>query len=295
MTQKEQTGLFFDVRKSQPKHLRDVGDSVHWTSVDDKGKKSGLWRSPHCYASIMNNLAQQEILCRSRPREKVLKTLPWHNRLRPHDYERLMNLHKEAGMIPQEVQIFSNRHGNCMLVPRAGYDRHTVYVTLCLYRYADSRPLTMKTILDLYDQLNLPWLQVYHYGMACRGVGPGHGFISFEGGISGSLGTNPATGMALCRFASLPLEERAKLKQGARGSTYEYMTAWTREVNLMIQAKLDSPGHWGHGNSFLRPQYMLRRTEQLLDPRLSSLYTDPSLTKEDFVRVMGQFREDDLQ
>lgn len=247
----------------------------------------------------MGVLADQAILCRSFPKQKVMMLRPWHNRLRPHDYERLMNLHKEAGMIPQEVQIFSNRHGNCMLVPRAGYERHTVYVALCLYRYADAKPLTMKTILDLYDQLDLPWLQVFHYGMACRNVGAGHGFISFVRGdcsyVGNEQGVNPATATSLCRFAHMPLEERAKLKQGKSDYTYTYTGQWTSEMNPPTKVKLDNPGHWNHGSTVNRPAIMLRNPEQILDPRLSPIYVDPSLTKEQFAEILGQFKEDELK
>lgn len=294
-----QTGLFFEVQKRQPKYLGDTGDGVRWTSTDSKGKEYSKWKYTACYAPIMGILGDQEILCRSSKKQKMALPLPWHNRLRYHDFERLMNLHKEAGMIPQEVRFFSTRDGNCMLIPRRGWDRHTVYVTLCLYRYADSKPRTMKTILDLYDQLNLPWLQVYHYGMACRNVGAGHGFISFVRGdcscFGNDQGVNPAAGATLCRFASMPLKERAKLKQGKSDYTYTYTSQWSSEINPMVQAKMVAPGRWNHGQSINKPQFMLRDAELLLDPRLSPIYVDPSLTKEQFAEILGQFKEDELK
>lgn len=46
MPQKEQTGLFFETQKRQPKYLRDTGDSVKWTSKDAEGKEYGKWPTP---------------------------------------------------------------------------------------------------------------------------------------------------------------------------------------------------------------------------------------------------------
>lgn len=273
--------LFSRVESRQPKHLADIGDAVLWDAVDKKGNHKGEWKYTDCYGTIMSNPGYYEITCRPYPKPKMGR---FRNRLTKTEYAQITDLFKEVGLIPDEVKCFTNWRGNMMVIPRKNWDRHTVYIALCLYRYMDSKPRTFRAALQIWRQTKLPWLQVFHYAMAHRGVGvgAGHGFTGFATGhnYGGGGGLNPATSMALCRFGATGLAARRReIPKKNPGFTYTFLQEIQNKLNPTTKKK----ERWSMVDV---PALQFRNLEQILDPHFSPLFTDPTIDAQGLREIM---------
>lgn len=236
-----------------------ASDYVTWTAFSEDGFEAGKWKYEYCYSPIMNHLGNYTIHCKPyQPRAGTSRMHPIHVMW-------FMRRCQNVGLIPQEIRIFLEPGvGTCMLIPREGWDRHTVYTALSLYRHCDCQAASMMTALRIHKQLGLPWLQVLHYTLAHLNHGTNHTFVGMDT-YSGMGKINPGTGMALRAFASLTTEERKGLPQP--GNTCNMFTALADVANP-------------------QRKYMYQTTEDILDPRYSPIYSDDRLGPEDLKRIM---------
>jgi hypothetical protein len=141
----------------------------------------------------------------------------------------------------------------------------------------------MLTALKIYEKLDLPWLQVFHYVMSTRGYGTEHSFIDMapDGGYSTTRGgINPAAGMSLLRFGQTPLDDPHLL--GTDGNTYAYFNELMCELNPKIP---DTNAKTAYGKPH-KPTYQYAHRESILDPHFAPLYTDPSLGAKELTQIM---------
>lgn len=283
-----QKGLFKTTYDKQPRHLGDRADEVSWRAQDQKRSMRGEGYTA-CYAPIMSTLGKHDIICWTHPRSKLYHRA-FGNQLSEKDFCKLIDLWKSVGFIPPEVWR-GRRKGigkNVMIIPRKGWDRHTVYVTLCLYRYSDALPRTMRAALKIHEQTGLPWLQVYQYAMASINKGARHGFVGFTNSVSAQQalgeGVNPGLSMALCKFGHLSLEERAKNSKENPCYVYSFFTEWVSELNPPRKKRL----RWGKQEV---PAYLYASREDILNPSYSPLFTTPDLSYRDLAWIMESTRK----
>lgn len=269
---------------SLPKELKDDVDYVLWTAFDAKKKEVGKWTYTACYASIMNRLGAVEIHCRPWKRGSFMSYNdrgdyvsvgngdPFQGRASALQYARFMRLLTRHRIALPGVRAFTDpEHGNSLLVPREGWDRHTVYILLCLYRWQDVKSRTMYTTLALMDRLRdkghfLPFLQCLHYVMCARTLGDGHSFLPVQGGNA----KNPALGWAWAHFNRLPGEARAKLEP--KTDTTSMLLGLSEKLNPPAEKTSRRRRYW---YEHTEPKLQLEDTSDLLHPRFSPLYTHP--------------------
>lgn len=271
--------LLNNLPKCPPEISAATGDLVAWTSKDAHSKELGEWKINNCYAAIMPNLSKLEIHCRPYNRgapigsgiyTPSIKTKgprgPLEGRLNPLQYLRFMNSCRRAGMIPEGAKYFVDpKEGNCLFIPRNGYDRHTIFELLTLYRTVDSRPDGAWLILYLQDFLRkhgifLPFLQIFFFA-AQHSVYP-YRFRSAHGWpLNFCAYPSLAKAWAFSRFFRFSLKERKKLFEEP-----QTITMW---INLAHSLKLPLPlksKEWTAWN----PSEL-----QLLHPRYSPIFTRP--------------------
>lgn len=288
--------LFGAALASLPKELKDDSDYVLWTAFDEKKKEVGKWSYTVCYASIMNRLGSLEIHCRPWKRGTFMsynggnyvpvgEGSPFQGRASALQYARFMRLCARHGIALPGVKAFTDaEHGNCLIVPREGWDRHTVYVLLCLYRWQDVKARTMYATLALMDRLRqkgyfLPFLQCLHYVMCERSLGDGHSFLP----VAGNQARNPAMGWAWAHFNRLPKEAREKLTP--KTDTTSMFSQLSEKLNPPSE-KPPKRRSWYH---YTEPSLHLSATTDLLHPRFSPLYTHPEqFGPEEFRKLMKE-------
>jgi len=256
-------------------------ESVKWTAFHKEGYESGKWSYSACYSPIMKNLGSYEIHCIPflYPKPKVLRVM------QPLNYLKFMRICQNEGLIPPEVRFFYNaKVGNCMIVPQLGWGRHTVYITLSLYRFTDCRPKDMTAALLLFRETKLPWLQVLHYilGKMSQSIGSGHVFINMSHSTYGNMaGLNPGIGMALRAFCNMSPEEHLMLEP--QDNTCSMFNSMSKEVNPLTNSDFIPKPKWGSSN---RPRCLYTDQEDILNPKYSPIYSDDSLGAEDLLRIM---------
>ncbi len=278
-----------------PAKLKNHTDSVRWTAFTDKGMEIGEWKYTPCYGNIMRQLDKIEVHCRPYYNQKPgdLKRASLHMT----QYKRFFNFCKKAGLVPPEVRVYTEKGENKLHIPRLGWDRHTVYTVLSLYRHTDCHPrLAMKAVL-LYQKLKregINFLQCLHYALAEYGSpNSGHAFINMNTGSDYEAncgGLNLAAGAALGRFARMTTEERSKLKP--EGRTLPVMCRLAQDLNpIKTSVKVPSyyPEH-SHGakNGIGVPTYVLKDREYILLPKFTFLYEKPDLTPKEFAAAVKE-------
>lgn len=283
------------VKALLPKELTRAGsDYVSWISEDETGRKMDRDTGYACYAGIMSQLSKIEIRCRPYPRtasgiygygptdaetkaaaaraaagsQDVQGRLV--GRLSPLQYARFTRGAFRAGILPKGVKVFHDpQYGNCLTVPRKGWDRHTIYTILALYRWIDCFPGNMWSVLLIQEEFRkkgifLPFLQCLHYVLSCDSkYNSGHSFLYFLNGND----RNPALGWAWAKFSSMTMEERSLL--GSKGETWRMYITLSETINSKAQKDQSA---WYPGE----PKFKVASVEGLLDPRLSPLYTRPA-------------------
>jgi hypothetical protein len=289
-------------------------DSVRWTAIDKNGEEVGQWSRSACYAGIMSNLGSYEIHCRpywkrggrygdyrgygSRPRvstadqaedderrDKATSLLPGSL------YKDFWKFCKEAGLVPEEVEITVKNQQNLLVIPRLGWDRHTVYTILSLYRHCDCQPRMPATAVLLYRKLReqgVHFLQCLHYAMAdLDHPFTGHVFILMgesDGCYYGNHGArNLAASLAMVRFARMPMKERKAL---GNGMTYAMFCQLANDLNPVQAGRRRNTYSAQPTTGIGRPQYMLRSKESLLLPKFAPLYENPDLAPKEFAKAM---------
>lgn len=279
-------GMFEKVKALLPKELARAGsDYVSWISEDEKGRKMDRDKGYACYAGIMTRLPEMEIQCRPFPRHEggIYGKTPAQaaaneqdpqgrlaGRLSPLQYARFTRGAFRTGIFPKGVKVFHDpQYGNCLTLPRKGWDRHTIYTILVLYRWIDCFPDNMWAVLLIQEDFRkrgifLPFLQCLHYVISCNSqYNGGHSFLFLSNGHY----CNPALGWAWAKFNSMTMEERSLLD--SKGEIRRMYTTLAETINPQAQ-KDQSAWYFG------KPQFKVASVEGLLDPRLSPLYTRPA-------------------
>jgi len=232
-------------------------DSVRWTAWKEDGTEVSKWQSTACYSTGMYMLPELEIHClpMGGPSAGQMPAL-WY-----HHFFRLL---KETGLVPPEVKTLHRKGAHCLIIPRTGWDRHTVYITLCYYRQVDQKPNEIMKGMLLWKRLapyGTNFLQVLHYLAATTKFGSGHYFMNT--GVYGGASVNDlANGQALAAFARMTKAQRAKAcphKVGAQRTwdtnkyTYTYLA---KRAQKMKSLKVED-------------------LVEILDPKHAHLYEEP--------------------
>ncbi len=282
-----------------PAKLTNHSDHVRWTAFREGGTEMGKWTSTACYSGIMSALDKVEVHCRPYFTRKPgdLKRAALHMTY----YKRFFNLCKKAGLVPPEVRVYTEKGENKLHLPRLGWDRHTVYAVLSLYRHADCHPRMVMHAMLLHQKLKeqkIHFLQCLHYALAEFGCpNPGHTFINMNsrGDYEANWGgLNLAAGAALARFANMAIEERRKLEP--TGRTLPVMCKLAHELN-----PIRKPEQAGERSSYMyeahrtsakngigTPTYVLKSRESILLPKFTFLYDKPDLTPKEFAAAVEE-------
>lgn len=185
----------------------DHTDYVRWTAFRENGTEISRWEYTSCYSPGMHVLPHLEIHC-----------LPWQGSssegLPAPWYRYFFRLLKQVGLCPPEAKVAHRNGANCLILPRTGWDRHTIYIPLCYYRQADRKPHEVAQAILLWRQLasqGTHFLQVLHYLAVTTSLGSGHYFMS-KGPYGNSVPTTSlANGQALAWFARLSKEQRLEI------------------------------------------------------------------------------------
>lgn len=296
-----------------PKGIQNDGhaDSVRWTAFKADGTEAGKWDYIPCYSSIMRQLGEYEIHCRpywnrppnpnaysNRPstKEWIAKDAKVRDAtpcLLPGDlYTEFWKLCKESGLAPKATRNFARKGQNRLVIPRKGWDRHTVYTALSLYRHCDCHPKLIATAVLLYEKLKsegVHFLQCLQYAMAeYNSPNTGHVFITtnHNGGYDSNYGgLNIATGMAMAFFSQMDIRKRKKLEP--ENSTVMMFCQLAMRWNPIKVAgpkrSYSSVPQTGSG----KPEYRLENKESLLLPEFATFYENPAkVTPEEFAEAM---------
>ena len=288
-------------------------DSVRWTAFKKDGTEVGKWGYSACYSSIMKELGEYEIHCRpywNRPpnsgaysnhpaNEKwVAKDAEVRDSVKcklPSDlYKRFWRLCKQSGLVHRGVRISTREGQNHMMVPREGWDRHTVYTALSLYRHCDCHPKIPATAVLLYNKLRkrgVHFLQCLHYAMAeHNSPNSGHVFITVNAAEqyhSNCGGRNIAAGMAMAHFSQLDIRERKALEPD--NSTVMAFCGLATQWNPIKEGTTKSYYSATPTNGSGTPVYKLTSMESILLPKFAPLYEDPTgVTMEEFADVVAE-------
>ncbi len=294
-----------------PKGIQNDGhaDNVRWTAFKADGTEAGKWDYTPCYSSIMRQLGEHEIHCRpywNRPYQTNCggppseKWLAMDAKVRdastsplPSDlYKEFWKLCKESGLVHTTIRNFVSKKQNRLVIPRKGWDRHTVYTVLSLYRHCDCQPKLIATAVLLYEKLKsegIHFLQCLQYAMAeYNSPNTGHVFITANnnGGYDSNYGgLNIATGMAMALFSQMSIQERKKL--APENSTVmmfcQLATRWNPIKVEGPKRSYSSVPQTGSGT----PEYRLGSKESLLLPEFAPFYENPAeVTLEEFAEAM---------
>jgi hypothetical protein len=220
------------------------GDTVSWTAFREDGTELGRWENEACFAPLLRNTSTAgdvEIHCKSGHAGKG-GSMPCR------DFQEFFRLCKETGLVPPGVEATIKDRGNYLTIPRDGWDRHTIYITLCLYRQCDIRPDEVMTALGLYKRLKpegTTFLQILHYLAATTTISSGHVFMNLSPYGGGSK-LDLSHGGALVWFTRLSKAQRAGTVKG------EGFDSYTKDM-LKKQAGTLSMPKVDHVSGFLDP------------------------------------------
>lgn len=237
------------------------GDSVCWDAVRENGTHLGNWKSNACYASALSTqcgLGGLEIHCKP-------MNGPGKSPMPGKDFQEFFRLCQEVGMVPTGVKATTKDKANLLTIPRNGWDRHTLYITLCYYRQCDIRPSEIMTALGLWKHLEpkgTTFLQILHYLAATSTISCGHTFMNlspYGGGNKLDLGP----GAALTWFAGLSKAQRAKTDKSLTSKDRSFSSGNYTETMLAEKAKTFSVGKVTDVSGILEPK---NATHYALEP-----------------------------
>jgi hypothetical protein len=230
-------------------------DKVVWSAWKEDGSEVGKWTYGSCYSPGMRCLPELEIHCL--PKGGALTGLRQMPALWYHHFFRLL---KQNGLVPPEVKTLHRKGAHCMIIPRTGWDRHTLYITLCYYRQVDQKPNEIMKAMLLYKRLaprGTHFLQVMHYLAATTQFGSGHYFMNF-GAYGGADKLDLANGLALAEWARKTKAQRAKACPYKPGE-YSRYSAYTNDYMSAQAKKLKS--------------VKVEDLVEILNPKYAHLYT----------------------
>lgn len=139
--------------------VRNGSDRVTYTAVDAAGKES-LHGGAACYASYMDRLPSHEF--------RLVIDEGSDNYLDGETYLEYVDILQQSGVIPAKVVARVAPDGKLeMTIPRENYSRHRVYITLCMYRFAESNAPLAYTLVKVWrERPEIPIWQAMHYAFA---------------------------------------------------------------------------------------------------------------------------------
>jgi len=232
-------------------------DKTIWTAFKEDGTEVSMWKSTACYSSGMYILPELEIHClpSGGPSKGQMPTL-WY-----HHYFRLL---KSVGVVPPEVKVLHRKGAHCMIIPRTGWDRHSIYITLCYYRQMDQKPNEVMRAMLLWKRLapfGTNFMQVLHYLAVTTRFGSGHYFMS-TGVYGGADPLDLANGRALAQWARLSKAEKTEIVPHKKGAERDYSGSRYTNSYLSAQAKKIESIKVGE-------------LVEILDPKYAHLYEEP--------------------
>jgi hypothetical protein len=240
-----------------------IGDLVRWTATTkDGGKVSPNWEHNNCYAqALQHEPGTLEIRCiparSAEKRDKTQMPAVW--------YHHFFQLLRQNGLIVPETKTLHRNGANCLIIPPSGWDRHTVYITLCYYRQCDVFPQEVMQAMLLYRRLaskGTTFLQCMHWLAVQTKFGSGHYFLNV-GPYGGADKLDLANGLALSWFAQRTKEERLELCPHKKLQGYDSRYTYTL---LALKAKLFS-------------SLKVADLGAILDPKHAPLYLEPKMTE----------------
>ena len=237
-------------------------DEVRWFAFKEDGDEVNGWGDSsavtNCYSRAMSILGELEIHC-----------VPYggasEGQMPASSFTRFFQLLKKHGLVPPSAQAVHRNGAHCLLLPREGWDRHTLYLALCFYRQCDQKPNEIMRILALYRRLasrGTSFLQCIHYLATYTSYSSGHYFMGF-GPYGVASNTDLSYGHALAWFSQRSKEERLKLLEKAGKN---YMDRYTYTF-LGRQAKKMLGGS-------------VATALDILDPKHARHYETPTLKEE---------------
>ena len=234
-------------------------DLVRWFAFKEDGGDVNPYghrsSATNCYMRAMEQLGELEIHC-------VPYGGPSEGQLPALYFTYFFRLLKQHGLVPPSTKALHRNGANCMLLPREGWDRHSLYIALCLYRQCDQKPSEIMQIMSLYRRLaphGTTFLQCIHYLATYAGYCSGHYFMHF-GTYGGAPETDLAYGQALAWFAQRTKEERLQLAEESEVDNYTY-TFLARQAKGMVGGTVAS-------------------SLEILNPKYAELYKTPKLKEE---------------
>ncbi len=227
-------------------NYRDKGDAVSYKAIGRDGKER-VWDRTSCFSGVMSDLGGYEIHCR-----------PWNgqNSAPSLIYQRFFRELIRFGVVPQGVRAGTQGGQNILVIPRRGWDDHTVFVALSMYRHADchGKSIVGQT-MTLYDRLGktgVHWLQCLHWAFCHTDYGTWHSCINLTSNPSPYYGDDvePRTknlkwGLALAAFGKITPTKRKEELAKENQTTLMFDTLARKLKNIRLD----------HVDGILDPQY----------------------------------------
>ena len=171
-----------------PAIIKNRPDDFVTYDVKRNGKKKDeptvVQENVACYYSEMPHLRTAEF--QLKPKKGAKSFLPGQY------YHRWIELGKQCGVVPSAVRHWTSERRNLMAIPADGYDRHTVYATLCWYRWAENFakfPVAVMKLMDANPAINF-W-QAFHYAAIHHVSHSNHSFMNIGAyGVYGGMVKN---------------------------------------------------------------------------------------------------------
>jgi hypothetical protein len=237
-----------------------IGDMVRWTATTAEGAEVGKWAYTACYAQALSyEPGTLEIRCIPARNAETRKASQMPSVWFHHFFQLL----RQSGLIVPETKTLHRNGANCLIIPPSGWDRHTVYITLCYYRQCDVFPQEVMQAMLLYRRLatkGTTFLQCMHWLAVNTKFGAGHYFLNV-GPYGGADKLDLANGLALSWFARRSKEERLKICPPKTKPGYD-----SRYTYTLLAQKAKSFESLKVGN-----------THAMLDPKYAPLYLEPKM------------------
>lgn len=189
--------------KEFPKEINvtNVSDYVTYTAYEpgEPVRREGA----ACYAGHMNRL--KELSFKLEPQAKYTSV--------PNaTYLEWIGLCKQAGLIPESVLEYVENEKNYLWIPAKLYDRHTVYITMCCYRWSASCPKMIWQLVEHMKRIpGITFWQALHYALGSWTTGTGHSFSNIsKGPYAHGVNLLLSEGLAIKYYCSMPLHDRPK-------------------------------------------------------------------------------------
>lgn len=231
----------------QEQHYRDKTDHVSYLAIHSEGYTQDV-RDDFCYGKIIHDLTSYEITCR-----------PYHstNSCPPPVFRAFFRELQSCGVIPKEIRFGAKQGKNTLVIPRQGWDYHTIFVTLSMYRHSDQHGISIVgRTMKLYDSLKeqgVHFLQCLHWALVTTNYSHWHSCINlcdnpYDG--SHARAKNLKWGLALAVYGRLTLAERKSIRQRQSVVMFDHLAKGLRD-------------------------FKIKQADEILDPKYAEYYHHP--------------------